>query len=225
MCVVGEALGPAGICSRPLREPGLVVHPGAESRCPVRAVAPGAVAPEPPVVGDENWEDAREAIPAVEGGALPTYETVGMLTGVEVVQGALEVEGAPPVAGEQQDERRIPHEQAVVESRVVKARHKPAPRLRTAQIAERQLPRPTVTGYGILMSLPERLWQQVPGIVEGRRLDLFRRHPQVRVLPDQWLPEVSIDVAVVCSQPANLLVSTLRLRLHVSARFGLLDLA
>ena len=239
--VVGKALGPTAISRRSLRKPGLIVHPRAEAGCPVGTVTPGAVAPQPPVVGDENGEDAGEpfvvrrvavvlplgprhhvracarriealeAVPAVEGRDLPTDEPVGVLAGVEIVQGALEVEGTPPVAGEQQDERRIPHEQAVIESRIDKARHKTAPRLRTAQIAERQLPRPTVTGYGILMSFPEGLWQQVPGIVEGGRRDLFRGHPQERVLLDQRFPEVSIDVAVVCSQPANLLVSTLRL--------------
>jgi hypothetical protein len=61
-----------------------------------------------------------------------------VLAGVEVIQGALEVEGAATVAGEHQDECRVPHEQAVVEGRVDKAGDEAALRLGTAQVGERQ---------------------------------------------------------------------------------------
>src|SRR3712207_5255576 len=60
--VVGEAFGPPGFPRRSLREAGLVIHPGAESGRPVGAVAPGAVTPQPPVVGDENREDPPQAV-------------------------------------------------------------------------------------------------------------------------------------------------------------------
>jgi hypothetical protein len=68
-----------------------------------------------------------EAVSAVEGADLAADEPVRVLTGVEVVQGALEVEGAPAVAGEQQDKRRIPHKQTVVEGGVHKVGDEPLP--------------------------------------------------------------------------------------------------
>src|SRR5215212_5805086 len=129
--VVGEPLGPPALPAWPFLEPWLVVHSGTEARRPVGAVAPGAVALQPPMVGDKNGEDpaealavgritvvlpfcprhdvgtrarrveALEAISAVEGADLPADEAVGMLAGIEVIQGALEVEGAAAVAGEE----------------------------------------------------------------------------------------------------------------------------
>src|SRR5215217_3126879 len=156
---------------------------------PVGAVAPGAVTPQPPVIGDENREDLPEALAvgcvavvlplgprhyvgararriealetifAVESADLPADKPVGVLAGVEVIQGALEVEGAAAVAGEQQDERRVPHEQAIVEGRVDKAGNEAALRLGTAHVGERQLPYRAVAIYGTLVALPERLRQ------------------------------------------------------------------
>src|SRR5215207_1560515 len=201
--VVGEALGPAALSTWPLLEPWLVVHSGAEARRPVGAVAPGAVAPQPPVVGDENGEDpaealavgritvvlpfcprhdvgpragrveAFEAISAVEGADLPADKPVGVLAGVEVIQGALKVESAAAVAGEEQDERRVPHEQAVVEGRVDEAGDEAALRLGLAQVSERQLPRPAVAIYYALVILPERLGQGIPSILERGWWSIF----------------------------------------------------
>src|SRR5215218_4596159 len=110
--------------------------------------------------------EALEAVSAVEGADLPADKPVGVLAGVEIIQGALEIEGAAAVAGEQQDERRVPHEQAVVEGRVDKACDEAALRLGTAQVGERQLPRPTVAIYGTLVALPKRLGQGSPRILE-----------------------------------------------------------
>jgi hypothetical protein len=112
------------------------------------------LAPRHHVRSSARRVQALEVVPAVEGGDLTAYKSAGVLAGVEVVQGALEVEGAPAVAGEQQDERRVPHEQALVEGRVDKAGDEAAPGLGPAQIAERQLPRPAVTFYCVLMALP-----------------------------------------------------------------------
>src|SRR5215208_7062317 len=233
--VVGEALGPPDLPRRSLREARLVIHSGAEAGGPVGAVAPGAVALQPPVVGDENREDpaqalavgrvavvlplrprhyvgsrARrietlEAVFAVKGTDLTADKPVGVLAGVEVIQGALEVEGVPAVAGEKQDECRVPHEQAVVEGCVDKACDEATPRLGTAQVGERQLPRPAVAIYGALVTLPERLGQGVPRILERWRWDVFLGHPHEDVLLDQRLSEMGVNVAVVRSQLADLL--------------------
>src|SRR5829696_10192063 len=237
MPVVGEALGPPDLPRRSLREPRLVIHSGAKAGRPVGAVAPGAVASQPPVVGDENGEDPPEAIAVssdavvlplrprhyvgsrarriealeavfpVEGADLTADKPVGVLAGIEILQGALEVEGAATVAGEKQDECRAPHEQAVVEGRVDKACDESAPRFGTAQVGERQPPRPTVAFYGTLVTLPERLGQGVPRVLERGRWDVFRRHPHEGVLLDQRFPEMGVDVAVARSQLADLLMA------------------
>ena len=100
--------------------------------------------PQPPVVGDENREDPREAVTvgrvavvlplrprhnvgsrarrvealealfAVEGADLTADKPVGVLAGIEVIQGALEVEGAAVeeqrMVGDAQGGRRLVHQ-------------------------------------------------------------------------------------------------------------------
>src|SRR5215208_7118595 len=251
--VVGQAFGPPDLPRRSLREARLVIHSGAEAARPVGTVAPGAVTPQPPVVSDENREDPPEAVTvsrvavvlplrprqyvgscarrvealetvfAVESADLPADKPVGVLAGVEVIQGALEVEGAAAVAGEQQDERRIPHEQAVVEGRVDKAGNETALRLGTAQVGERQLPRPAVAIYGTLVVLPEGLGQVVPRVLERGRWCDFRGHPHEVVLLDERFPEMGVNIAVFRSQLADLLCSLIQHRaytLHAQALCG-----
>src|SRR5215213_2154122 len=235
MPMVGEALGPPARPGRLLREPRLVVHPGTESGRPVGAVAPGAVTPQPPVVGDEDGEDpaeaptigciaivlplcprhdvgprarsveALEAVSAVKGADLTANEPVGVLAGVEFIQGALEVVGAAAVAGEQQYERRVPHKQAVVEGRVDKAGDEAALRLGTPHIGERQLPHPPVAIHDVLVTLPEGSGQHIQRLFERGRCFLFAGHAHEGVLLDQRFPEMGVDVAIVRSQPADLL--------------------
>src|SRR5919107_3900682 len=251
--MVGQAFGPPELPCRSLREARLVIHSGAEAGRPVGAVAPGAVTPQPPVVGDENREDppeavtvsrvavvlplrprqyvgacarrveALEAVSTVEGVDLTADKPIGVLAGVEVIQGALEVEGAAAVAGEKQDEGRVPHEKALIECRVDKIRHEATLRLGTAQVGERQLPRPTVAIYGTLVAIPERLGQGIPYVLERGRWCDFRGHPSEGVLLDQRFPEMGVDVAVFRSQLADLLCSLIQHRayaLHAQALCG-----
>ena len=161
---------------------------------PAQAIAVGRIAVVLPlrpghyVGAGARRVEAFEAVFAVEGADLPADKPVGVLVGVEVIQGALEVEGAAAVAGEQQDERRVPHEQAVVEGRVDKAGHEAALRLGTAHIGERQLPRPAVAGYGALVALPEGLGQRAPTRPRTRAVGRLpetsaRRRSPRRVVP------------------------------------------
>ena len=126
---------------------GHVVHPRAPAAGPVHAVAPRVVQAQPFVVSAEGGEYLVQAFrvaelvevdhlapghqvgPGADGvitleavGAvgldLAADEAVGMLLGVEVVQRLLEGEEPRAVAGEHQDERRIPHEDIAVVGRV-----------------------------------------------------------------------------------------------------------
>lgn len=178
--------------------------------------------PKPPVVGDENGEDpaealavgwvtvvlplrprhnvgprarrveALEAVLTVEGADLTADKPVGVLPGVEVVQGTLEVEGAPSVAGEQQDEGRIPHEQAVVEGRVDKVGDEAAAGGRLAKVSEREHPYPPVAGHRALVPFPERVGQDASRLVERRERGALRRHLAEDVSLHERFPEMGV---------------------------------
>ena len=61
---------------------------------------------------------------------------IGVLLGVEVVQRALEVKGARPIPGEEEDEGRVPHEETVVERSVDEVGHEAVLRPRRLDVTK-----------------------------------------------------------------------------------------
>ena len=129
-------------------QPGLVVHVTRPARRPVRAISPGAVAAHPGVIGHQRrinppqalgigkvekilpfrprqhlgsgggWIEALETICSVRLADFPTDKTIWVLLGVKIIERALKIKRRFRITGKQGDERRIPHEQIAVESRV-----------------------------------------------------------------------------------------------------------
>ena len=116
---------------------------------------------------------ALKAVFAVLNGNFPADKPIGMLARIKVVQRPLKVERSRTVPTEHHHEGGIPHEGAIVESRVDEVGNQRACRGGLANVAERDFPCFPVTSKSRLMAVSAGSRQLVFGKVEIRQRGLF----------------------------------------------------
>ena len=209
-----------------------VVHARSPSAAPVGAVAPCAVELQPFVVGGEHGEHlvqavvvaelrvvfpfrprqqvgsgARRVVAAEAVGAVGAYltadEAVGMLLGVEVVEGFLEREEVAAIAAEHGYERVVPHEYVAVvgrgdvacdESRVVEW---------LADVLYSYLPCLPVHFNLLVVTVPIWRGQHLPGLFKCARRGLLHLCRAEGVLGYEGLHDVRVLVGQLVQRRAG----------------------